>query len=64
VTARISVDRAVCALHGQCAAAAPEIFSFDAAGELTYRDEIDAAEAGEAEDAAFLCPTQAISVTR
>jgi ferredoxin len=62
VTARISVDRAACKLHGECTAQAPEIFSLDAAGELTYREEIDAAEADAAEDAAFLCPTQAITV--
>jgi ferredoxin len=62
VTAQISVDRAACKLHGECAAQAPEIFSLDAAGELTYREEVGAAEAEAAEDAAFLCPTQAIAV--
>jgi ferredoxin len=64
VTARISVDRAACKLHGECAAQAPEIFSFDDAGELTYRGEIDASETGVAEDAVFLCPTQAITLTQ
>jgi ferredoxin len=64
VTARISVDRAACKLHGECAALAPEIFSFDGTGELTYRGAIDAAETGVAEDAAFLCPTQAITLTQ
>jgi ferredoxin len=63
VTARISVDRAACKLHAECAAQAPDVFSFDAAGNLTYREEVGAAEAAEAEDAAFLCPTQAITVT-
>jgi ferredoxin len=63
VTARISVDRAACKQHAECAAQAPDVFSFDAAGNLTYREEVDAAEAAEAEDAAFLCPTQAITVT-
>jgi ferredoxin len=62
VTIRISVDRAACKLHGECAAQAPEIFSFDEAGGLTYRSEIDAAAAGAAEDAVFLCPTQAITL--
>ena len=62
MTARISVDRAACKLHAECAAQAPDIFSFDAAGNLTYREEVGA-EAAEAEDAAFLCPTQAITVT-
>jgi ferredoxin len=63
VTAKINVDRAACRLHAECAAQAPDIFSFDAAGNLTYREEVDAAGAAEAEDAAFLCPTQAITVT-
>jgi ferredoxin len=63
VTARINVDRAACKLHAECAAQAPGIFAFDAAGNLTYREQVDGAEAAEAEDAAFLCPTQAITVT-
>jgi ferredoxin len=63
VSTRISVDRAACQLQGACAAHAPEIFSFDEAGELIFRSEIGAAETGVAEDAAFLCPTQAITLT-
>jgi ferredoxin len=63
VTARISIDRAACQLHGQCALHAPEIFSFDEAGELNFRADIDAEETGAAEDAVFLCPTQAITLT-
>jgi ferredoxin len=57
------VDRAACELHAECAAQAPDVFSFDGAGNLTYREEAGAAEAAAAEDAAFLCPTQAITVT-
>ena len=64
MTTRISVDRIACQLHGECAALAPEIFSFNDAGKLTYRSEIDAAEAEVAEDAVFLCPTQAITLTQ
>ena len=45
MTARISVDRAACKLHAECAAQAPDVFSFDAAGNLTYREEVSAAEA-------------------
>jgi ferredoxin len=63
VSVKISVDRAACKLHGECAAQAPEIFAFDDAGELTFRREIDAAETAVAQDAAFLCPTQAIALT-
>jgi ferredoxin len=32
VTAKISVDRAACKLHAECAAQAPDIFSFDGRG--------------------------------
>jgi ferredoxin len=64
VTTRISVDRAACQLHGECAALAPEIFSFNDAGKLTYRGEIDAADVEVAEDAVFLCPAQAITLTQ
>lgn len=49
---------------GACAAHAPEIFSFDEAGELIFRSEIAAAETEVAEDAVFLCPTQAITLTQ
>jgi ferredoxin len=63
VTTRINVDRDVCMRHGECSALAPETFSFDVAGNLTYRSEVGAAEGNAAEDAAFLCPTQAITVT-
>jgi ferredoxin len=63
VTAQISVDRAACQRQGACAAHAPEIFSFDETGELTFRSEINAAETEVAEDAVFLCPTQAITLT-
>ena len=63
MTAKINVDRAACKLHAECAAQAPDIFAFDAAGNLTYREQVDGAAAAEAEDAAFLCPTQAITVT-
>ncbi|HEY6492477.1 MAG TPA: ferredoxin [Trebonia sp.] len=64
MTAQISVDRSACKLHGECAAQAPEIFAFDDAGELTYRSEIDSSETGVAEDAVFLCPTQAITLAQ
>jgi ferredoxin len=64
VTARISVDRTACQLQAACAAHAPEIFSFDEVGELTFRSEIDEAETEVAEDAVFLCPTQAITLTQ
>jgi ferredoxin len=64
MTARITVDRGVCETHGECVMQAPEVFSFDDGEELRYRSEVDDEEAAAAEDAVFLCPTQAITVTR
>lgn len=64
MTARISVDREVCEKHGQCVAQAPGIFSFDDSEELQYSGEVDDEGAAAAEDAVFLCPTQAITVKR
>jgi len=60
--ARIRVDRDVCDLHGQCTLTAPAIFSFDAAGELVYREEVAGDEEAKAHDAASVCPTGAIQV--
>lgn len=62
MTVRITVDRGVCEQHGQCVEAAPDLFWFDEQGDLQYRAEAD--DAAAAEDAVFLCPTQAISLTR
>ncbi len=64
MTARVSVDRGICQKHGQCVAQAPGVFSFDDGGELRYSGEVDDEAAEAAEDAVFLCPTQAITVTR
>jgi ferredoxin len=49
---RIHVDSELCDLHGQCVFAAPEIFSFDDAGELVYVAEVDDALAAKAQAAA------------
>jgi ferredoxin len=64
VTARVSVDTAVCELHGQCVEAAAEVFSFDADGQLQYRETVADDEVAAVEDAQFLCPTQAIALSR
>jgi ferredoxin len=61
---RIAVDFDVCEKHGQCVEAAPELFWFDEAGDLQHRGEADDDLAVTAEDAQFLCPTQAITITR
>jgi len=62
--ARITVDFDVCEKHGQCVIAAPEAFWFDDAGDLQHHDAVEGQAATDAEDAVFLCPTQAITVTR
>jgi ferredoxin len=64
MTVRISVDRDVCELHGQCVDTAPDIFRFDDDGELHHESEVGDELAAGAEDAVFLCPVQAITVTR
>jgi ferredoxin len=59
--AGVQVDRSICRQHGQCAIAAPTIFTLTM-GELTYRAEIDSADLVDAESAADACPEQAITV--
>jgi ferredoxin len=59
---RIHVDSELCDLHGQCVFAAPEIFSFDDAGELVYVADVDDALAAKAQAAASVCPTGAITL--
>jgi ferredoxin len=64
MSARVSVDVTVCELHGQCVEQAPEVFSFDDGGQLRHREEVGDAETAAVEDAQFLCPTQAIALSR
>ncbi|NEK56959.1 ferredoxin [Geodermatophilus sabuli] len=64
MTVRIVVDFDVCEQHGQCVEAAPAIFRFDDEGQLQHPSEVGDESAADAEDAQFLCPTQAIMVTR
>jgi ferredoxin len=59
---KIHVDREVCDLHGQCVLSAPDIFSFDDDGELTYLPEVSDELGARAEAAASVCPTGAIEV--
>ena len=59
---RIAVDLNVCADHGQCAIAAPDIFQMDADGHLVFNARPDDALRSDAEDAADACPEQAITI--
>ncbi|MGH3357537.1 MAG: ferredoxin [Nocardioidaceae bacterium] len=59
---RVSVDRNMCQNHGQCAIAAPDVFEIDDDGELQYVSDPAEAVASDVEDAADVCPVQAILV--
>jgi ferredoxin len=60
---RVFVDRDLCADHGQCVFAAPEVFQLDPAGKLVYDSgELEEGLRSKVEDAADVCPMQAISV--
>jgi ferredoxin len=59
---RINVDRVRCENHGQCALVAPEIFRMNSEGVLEYEDTAENSQRPEAEEAADLCPVQAIFI--
>jgi ferredoxin len=64
---QIRVDMNECQDHGQCVLAAPETFRFGAGGRLEYDElvETDSEQViGQIEDAADICPLQAIVVER
>lgn len=56
----ISVDRELCQEHGQCAIAAPAVFEITDDGELVYDSAPDDARRDQVEEAADVCPVQAI----
>ncbi|MEV0114524.1 ferredoxin [Streptomyces sp. NPDC050844] len=59
---RITVDMKVCQDHGQCVFAAPDVFTLDDDGRLAYVATPDDSLRADAEDAADVCPLQAIRV--
>jgi ferredoxin len=59
---KIDVDRSRCESHGQCSLAAPEIFALNDDLELEYDAEPPERLRAEAEEAAVMCPMQAITV--
>ena len=59
---KIKVDLKKCQLHGQCIISAPEVFRFDADGNLAWEVEPVAAERQNVEEAAEVCPVQAITI--
>lgn len=68
---KIVVDLSKCQNHGQCTYSAAQVFSLDEEGQLSFRNvatdtytsgELDASVAEDVEEAADMCPVQAISI--
>jgi ferredoxin len=59
---RVFVDLSVCQGHGQCVLASAQVFELDDELNLHYKAEPPDALLGEVEEAALMCPTQAITV--
>lgn len=68
---RVVVDLNKCQDHGQCVFAAPQVFALDEQGKLTFRQEatdvyrsgeIDESLRDDVEEAADVCPLQAIVI--
>jgi ferredoxin len=59
---RVVVDTNRCQDHGQCAFAAPEVFQLDDDGRLVYDGSPADGLRDVVEDAADVCPMQAIRV--
>jgi ferredoxin len=58
----ITVDRTKCQNHGQCAIAAPDVFQMDDEGELVFDPNPSDDNFDEVEEAADVCPVQAILI--
>ena len=60
---KVVVDMNVCQDHGQCVFAAPEVFELDDNGRLVVLvEEPDESLRPSVEDAADVCPVQAITI--
>ncbi|KRD02783.1 MULTISPECIES: ferredoxin [unclassified Streptomyces] len=59
---KVVVDMNKCQDHGQCVFAAPDVFSLDDDGRLAYVPDADDALRDEVEEAADVCPLQAIRI--
>jgi len=59
---KVVVDMNKCQDHGQCVFAAPDVFSMDDDGHLAYVPDPDDALLDEVEEAADVCPLQAIRI--
>ncbi|MGW1991773.1 ferredoxin [Embleya sp. NPDC001921] len=59
---KVVVDMDRCQDHGQCVFSAPEVFRINAAGRLEFVGEPDEALREAVEEAADVCPLQAITI--
>ncbi len=59
---KVVVDLAVCQDHGQCAIAAPDVFRINDDGHLEYEENPPGSLRDDVEDAADVCPVQAILI--
>ncbi|MEU6993997.1 ferredoxin [Streptomyces sp. NPDC046465] len=59
---RVVVDKSKCQDHGQCVFAAPDVFRLDDQGRLVHDTEAEEAVRDAIEDAADVCPMQAIRI--
>lgn len=68
---RVTVDLNKCQDHGQCVFSAPAVFSLDDNGKLAFRleatgsytsEDLDESLRDDVEEAADVCPLQAITV--
>lgn len=60
---KVVVDWAACQDHGQCCFAAPEVFQLDDAGKMVVLNENpDESLRDKVEEAADVCPLQAITI--
>ncbi|MFJ3669407.1 ferredoxin [Streptomyces sp. NPDC090106] len=59
---KVVVDMNKCQDHGQCVFAAPDVFRLDDDGHLAYVPDADDALRDEVEEAADVCPLQAIRI--
>jgi ferredoxin len=57
---RVEVDRQLCENHGQCVIVAPEVFSMDDNSELVFDPTHVDDYIEDVEEAADVCPVQAI----
>ncbi|MBK6887801.1 MAG: ferredoxin [Tetrasphaera sp.] len=59
---KVTVDMTLCEDHGQCAIAAPNVFRINDDGKLEYDANPEERELTNVEEAADVCPVQAILI--